>query len=466
MIRVAASLTGLTVVLGLVLYLTLNDGDSSTSPDTSPTPFVAASPTATPKPIVDASTMPTATPIPDSLLELLEGTGVEPMTQGAPIGFPNDVAFLIATGCWFCEGWPTGISRVSKGADGDVITEVLFSPDLMNLPQRLVSWNGETQEMPAHVMTLDASDDGSFIAVAVCTVGFCGALGESGPDGETTIFTSRDGGITWAETSPLAGVHHVVGLSGGDVVIAGPAPLSVEEPPAPYYYLSTGIEITPPEVADVPERWPISTPDGDLLWSNGHGTLVTSSGEHFFSHWSYSDLISVSDGVWGISWNWPNYHFLTYVDRDGNFIRSFDSRQSVRYGPAAGGYHYGNADIDPDLLNADSTGAGMVYLPVRIDFERGTYHPILDPFIGDGAGTGRNHVVAVQTGPFARIDGTGSCLNLRTSPGIDATKVDCLADGVLLRHATVVVTNQDVEWLQVTAPDGTEGWAATEFLEW
>jgi len=59
-----------------------------------------------------------------------------------------------------------------------------------------------------------------------------------------------------------------------------------------------------------------------------------------------------------------------------------------------------------------------------------------------------------------------SSVNLRSSPGLDAAKVACVADGVLLRHDSSVVTNQDIEWLQVTAPDGTPGWAATNFLEY
>jgi len=59
-----------------------------------------------------------------------------------------------------------------------------------------------------------------------------------------------------------------------------------------------------------------------------------------------------------------------------------------------------------------------------------------------------------------------STLRLRSSPGLDAAKLACLADDVLLRHDSSVVTNQDVEWLQVTAPDGTPGWAATKFLEY
>lgn len=57
MIRAAASLTGLIVVLALVLYLTLADGNSSPS-TTSPSPIVAASPLAT------QTAEPTLTPAP------------------------------------------------------------------------------------------------------------------------------------------------------------------------------------------------------------------------------------------------------------------------------------------------------------------------------------------------------------------------------------------------------------------
>jgi hypothetical protein len=185
------------------------------------------------------------------------------------------------------------------------------------------------------------------------------------------------------------------------------------------------------------------------------------------------DLIDASPDAWGLSWHWIDpevpadlHYFLSFVDSFGNVIRSLDSRQAIRYGPAAGAYRYGNANIDPTLFGAEPVGIGLVYLPVRIDLNGATFHPIVDPFIGGGYGTGRNHVIAVQTGPFARVDGTRSCLNLRTAPGLDAAKIACLADGVLLRHDSVAVTNQGIEWLAVTTPDGTQGWAATEFLEY
>ena len=462
MIRAAASLTGLTVVFGLVLYLTLGDGDSSPSTTATPSPIVEhPTPTATPVPVV--ATSPTATPLPVAIRALLEDTPITAMVQGPSIDLPDDLAFLITTGCWGCDGPPSGITRVSRNAEGEIATEVLFSPDLLDLPQ----------EAPAHITSLDSSDDASRIVVAVCTAGFCGGLGYPGPDAETTLFSSTDGGVTWMEAAVLDGAHYIVGLNADDVIMTGPLPMNGDAPPAPFYYLSNGVEITPPDAGVEPGYWPIMTPEGGLLWTNAHGTLVTSTGEHFFSQPSESDLILVSDGVWGLNWFWGNakddsgaHDFLTYLDPEGNIIRSFDSRQNVQYGPAADGYHYGNADIDSGLFDDEPAGFGFTYLPVRIDFKGGVFHPILHPFTDEGLVGGRNGVLAVQTGPFARIDDTRSCLNLRTSPGLDATKVACLADGVLLRHDSYVVTNQDIDWLQVTAPDGTQGWAATEFLEY
>jgi hypothetical protein len=131
----------------------------------------------------------------------------------------------------------------------------------------------------------------------------------------------------------------------------------------------------------------------------------------------------------------------------------------------SGGRIAGTMAVGPgQILGAPPNFIGL--LPALFDLDSGQYVKIKEPFLEADFEPERDILHAVQTGPFVRIDGTGSCLNLRASPGLDSDKVDCFADGVLLNHNRSVVTNQDIEWLNVTAPDGTQGWASTEFLEY
>ena len=74
----------------------------------------------------------------------------------------------------------------------------------------------------------------------------------------------------------------------------------------------------------------------------------------------------------------------------------------------------------------------------------------------------RNTVVAAQTGPFARVVNTDSCLNIRASPEADALVNACAADGVLL----TINGNISDGWIPVSTPSRVSGWASAEFLEY
>lgn len=86
------------------------------------------------------------------------------------------------------------------------------------------------------------------------------------------------------------------------------------------------------------------------------------------------------------------------------------------------------------------------------------------PFKSDTPGyssLGRTIVHAVQTGPFARVTGTGSCLNIRTDPSVSAEVLTSMADSVLLRETSDVSDG----WVSVMTPGGTQGWASLSFLQ-
>ena len=110
---------------------------------------------------------------------------------------------------------------------------------------------------------------------------------------------------------------------------------------------------------------------------------------------------------------------------------------------------------EPHLVN---------YLPANIDLANGKFDVIPNPFLDLPFGSGRrNHIVAVLRGPFARVVGTGSCLNVRAEPAGEV--LDCAADGVLLRDTGETVELDGANWLRVETPAGLEGWVSTAFLE-
>ncbi len=78
-----------------------------------------------------------------------------------------------------------------------------------------------------------------------------------------------------------------------------------------------------------------------------------------------------------------------------------------------------------------------------------------------------------------RVAGTGSCLNLRSGPGIESGVVACLADGAVLtlhpegqylwENATQKYTHSfdaSGPFVMVRTEDGREGWVSTQYLEW
>jgi hypothetical protein len=116
----------------------------------------------------------------------------------------------------------------------------------------------------------------------------------------------------------------------------------------------------------------------------------------------------------------------------------------------------------PSLLGNVTAPAG--YLPSVVDTSVATIHPLTDAFASPDFPGGRNEIVAVQIGPFARVVNTGSCLNVRYQPSPDALVIGCFSDGVLLRDISHGLIHAG-EWVQVVAPGGNIGWASTQYLE-
>ena len=479
MIRVAASLTGLTVVLALVLYLTLGDGDSSPTTDTSPSPFVAASPTATLEPIVATSPSPTLTPpplptpLPDSVLPaILKGEDVRYSVVTDPIPFPDDLALILEMGCFGCDGPAAGLRRVYKDAEGEIHTEVLLtSRDLDLTPVIAEGPNGPYQIGPT-ITGLAIAPDGSEMIVGFCVRSTCGGGGliEWSADARVALFRSVDGGVTWQDFGEEDRGLRVLGYVGESVALV--SWYEAELTGLTYALYPSMVE----QPAPAGDYLPVLAVDGRIVWgSQNDGTrFLYGDGTVFMDFGSDASAVVAFGRVTSNEF----VQFVSYSSLHGEeFLSVLLDDGALGSTVALSHSAYGGVWLDDGRM-LTNTFDGILgehrvdgirrsgSLPVIIDFGGGTLSPIGEPFLDHTYDPQRDTIRAVQTGPFARIDGTGSCLNLRSSPSLDAAKVDCLADGVLLRHDSVAVTNQDVEWLQVTAPDGTPGWAATEFLEW
>ena len=479
MIRAAASLTGLTIVLGLVLYLTLGDGDSSPSTTASPSPVVQQ-PTATaaPRPTPDTTPMPAPTPLPDEQLpDILRGHDVLPLLVDDPIALPDDLALIVSTGCVACDGPATGLQRIYRDHSGDLQFDPLLSMDRLNLPE--ISAHAAGGFAPQFGSCVFAPD-GSEIFASICLVAWCGGEGLNAwsPDARTAILQSGDGGVTWQ----LTGIYDrsmwiEAYVDSGQLLLAVYPSAAIVE----YETFPSFVPITPPMSGYVPSTvlagvvfWqpgagkagPLLRGDGATFLDLGHdaslGDPVLRDTEEpmVLLPW-FSKMLGARDSEVHAN------TFISTVTSSGEIVDTFLIPAGLwNFVSAPDGTFIANMSGPWWDVGVGFTDNAPASLFVHIDPGTGRLAAIRSDGIYLQDLESRNTLFAVQTGPFARIDGTGSCLNLRSSPGLDAAKVACLADGVLLRHDSVAVTNQDVEWLQVTAPDGTEGWAATEFLEW
>jgi hypothetical protein len=160
-------------------------------------------------------------------------------------------------------------------------------------------------------------------------------------------------------------------------------------------------------------------------------------------------------------------HYLTILDNWAKPIRSYSSREFVLGGVTWEAVVFSDTWSELAVPPGATPPAGLpaTEVPALIDLASATRHPLLGLFDDPSFPIGRDHPVAVQRGPFARVVNTeGDCLNIRPEPGAGAV-LDCAAEGVLLRGLSEGAELDGVLWLKVTTPAGTEGWASAQYLE-
>ncbi len=390
------------------------------------------------------------------------------------------------TGCWACSGPATSLVRVYLRPDGSIAQDILFAVEQLDLPN-----DGDGQE--PHIQDFAVKSDASEMAVAVCVAKDCGWYDPAEGGAVARLYRSTDGGITWAESGDWPLDHWIIGIA-SDGVLAGHQTNIPDKPDDPsgtwpppefeFVVLPEGRQIEPPAAA-TPGEWPVVTEFGDVWWDAGEGRFIDTHGQVVLTLPAGSRLMGVlGDPKSGFVVDWwsdvesPNSRRYLSLYEGGVPLAdaqplTFDATpvQGGGYYWAKGRTLYGNVEAYLSGIPLP-TPVSFGLVPAIIDLNTHTAHPILSPFTDSAfvLPNPRNRIVAVQRGPFARVTGTGSCLNLRAEPSASAEVLTCLADGVLLLDVGPA-SHLDLEptpvppWVEVLTPTGQHGFVSGDFLE-
>jgi hypothetical protein len=441
-----------------VIFRAVSDSDDAQAP-----------PTCGPEAPENISPAAPVTPKPE-IPDTLKAMAIIPLELRPPIDLPPDIALIVETGCWQCDGLPTGLMRAYRDATGTVRTDTLISPEKLGLPAGAMAG-------------FAVREDGSEIVAAACTRGICQHLDGPSPDAQAAVYRSRDGGMTWTHEAMVEQDLRAYGfVQSGEVL------------------MMTYDRVAPPGNAQqrflsFPSYSPVANPamgrafvaGGRIFWRGERGALSDEEGRTIVASasgdWS-SDVYTIAGSAtgWLANLNIAGFegsihrYFLAPFDNLGGLGRgSFgnDGSPVLYEGPSSmwvGVYvpsrevFFGNAEVASPVSGPDGR-APQMSAPAVIDLHSRTITPIVHPFADmktlpvDGF-----RVVAVQQGPFARVVNTGSCLNVRREPQLDGRVIDCFSDGVLLRDSSHGLLYAD-EWVQVVVPGGEVGWANAQYLE-
>lgn len=386
-----------------------------------------------------------------------------PFAIGEPVDIPDNLAFVVETGCWFCEGPAESFVRVYRGLAGEYVSEKLVDAEQLggsSFENSLI--NRLTRRM----------------FLVVCMEGNCGGPGFAHPGAREEAFESTDGGITWTNMGEFPLDDFPAAFLGKSIIlqrITGTP--SAEEPNTNHYAYEIfpgGEVVTPPNGDDTAQ--PHSTDLDEIIWTTPDGRLLQPDGSLIVRLPRDRDdgqvaVLSVRGGLHaGLVVVWVEEalqdapHRATVLEssaEEGPTYSISDETYGVVYETVV---ELGKGE--QRIVNGYGTLTGG-QLPSVLDGSPEVVHPIEHPFADADFpfANQRNLVVAVQRGPFARVTGTGSCLNLRALPSAASEMLECVADNVLLSDNAHVKSAEDVVWRFVSTPAGNSGWASMEFLE-
>ena len=409
-----------------------------------------------------ATPSPTQTHAP-ATPDFLEGVEVRPLRIYANWGVNETTSLIIELGCTQCDGPTTGFARVYKMPYTGVQFDVLLTPEKLPLPPA-------TPEDQRYVAGFGLAPDGSDLVAGICVYGYCGGMGGPTANAEVWLFRSQDGGVTWSDYGHLPRPETILGWLGPGSVLT--SYYEDESATVSYTVRPSGEVVRPP--VNIPNTWPVVTSSGEVLWSSKEGRLFFSDGRTYVAAQggvSFGRPVRSDKGdLLPFFWDGNDSYYLAQLKADGSVRRALVATSWINpeqwLPPVESRYILGTVNVpQEELWRHEVPGQFAGVLPALIDLVSGTAAVYAEPFLQPPFLNGRNHVVAVQRGPFARVVNTGDCLNVRDAPSTSGNILACLADGVLVRDSADVSQADGTTWAHVTTPSGTEGWVSTEYLE-
>jgi len=442
--------------LAVLALLTACSGDAAD--DAPPTPTASPTPGASPLPPTPSVTVPPDPP------EVLSGVPVEALRVGEDLSFPFHHSIVTLLGCTNCDGPAYGIGRIYRDETSVVVVEALMWTNNIGLgiegPENSLGLPDAPADQNDYAIIGAAADaTGSEIIAGVCCV-----------SGDTVLYRSTDGGVTWVNYLEMAGTHSPLLIVEPGQVLTGTYAYGGL---VPYQIVPRGDIIEPPEDA----LWPAALLDGKVAWiADGGESIRTSDGVLIDAKdpgdvTLYAPVFGSQQGVMTIyqSQGFGADYFLATLDQDYSITRAYRSPDAH----IGGGFWLDDRrylTMAPFLQDSGRV-AGQPYdgafffgplIPTIVDMGTGEVHSITDTWEGSQALSARG-ILSLRTGSLARVTGTGSCLNVRAEPTTSSEVLACTADNVLL---TVVEPDQTgPDWLHVITPDGVEGFVSRDYVE-
>ena len=394
------------------------------------------------------------------------------LSIGEPAKLQGDVALLMETGCTQCDGPTTGIDRVYYDAGSEYRQEHLYSV---------------AQNNSEPITGFAVSRNGYRLAVSACARGVCadGVFNGAGEDAQSVVRYSDDGGVTWSEMARVdANVRVRAVLDDGRVVVATSLPNDGSEAATTYETLPDGQEVTRPQSAS-PFLDPIAMPDSRIGWVGRGGTVLDGAGDVLYElppggpH-NLTGIAFLSDGKGEdlalVSWQANTEDLAPYLTLFGGAGTIRANYAAQRFVQAGAWLNRGQVIVSmpatADMIegSASAPGDGFTNIPSYLDLATGEIHPMTAPFLDAGTELGRNHVLALATGPFVRISAVASeCVDVHEEPDVGSPVVDCLADGVLvvdLYHSSKLVGATPIDgWWDVMTLDRKHGYVRSTEAE-
>ena len=403
---------------------------------------------------------PTATLEPsEGQPETLLGLPVRTLKEADAAPLPEDVALLIESGCWGCDGPAAALERWYRDPSGIVRTEDMF---------RLPGATAQRPEIGERYITSIAVD-GNDILLGLCDGPYCGGVANAAAGAKTSVHHSVDGGVTWDAERTIDGgafvVDNVAGMPGG----IGFGLVRVEAAGELKVLRYPGLE---PQPVDLQGQTPAEA--RFLVPASGPPFVLGSDGVSLYrvggptAQYVFSSLPA---GATVLDFQFVPRNstgLVTFTTGDAAYSALVDTNSP----PAVTFTAVYRWPGEPPFLHRPQGGfidgnrwaLTVTGTPSVVDLEAETIAPI-EEFANRAAGGDRLLVRGVSVGPFARVTVSGTCLNVREAPSLTSPPFACMADGVLLQELGQNADADARRWTFVSAPGGRRGWAASEFLK-